>query len=67
MPFLTLVFVVELFGAIDLASMAFATNVAAGLGGLAFLVAGFGLANVLRRRPFGALPTASAASSWRCS
>ena len=54
-PLLALVFVVELFGAIDLDWSLWA-NLAAGLGGLAFLVAGFGLANVLRRRPFGALP-----------
>jgi len=54
-PFLALVFVVELFGAIDLDWSLWA-NLAAGLGGLAFLVAGFGLANVLRGRPFAALP-----------
>ena len=54
-PFLALVFVVELFGAIDL-DWSLATNLAAGLGGLAFLVAGFGVANVLRGRPFAALP-----------
>jgi len=32
------------------------SNLAAGLGGLAFLVAGFGLTNLLRNRRFGELP-----------
>ena len=66
-PLLALVFVGELLGAIDL-DWSLWTNLAAGLGGLAFLVAGFGLANVLRGRPLrGAAPQRRPRSSWRCS
>ena len=54
-PLLAFVFVGELLGAIDL-DWSLWSNLAAGLGGLAFLVAGFGLANLLRRRRFTELP-----------
>ncbi len=54
-PLLTLVFVGEMFGAIDL-DWAWYVNVAAAVGGLAILVAAWALGNVLRGRPPLALP-----------
>ena len=55
MPLLALVFVGELLGALDRDWSVWA-NLAAGLGGLAILLAGFGLANLLRGRRFFELP-----------
>ena len=52
---LTFVFVGEMFGAIDL-DWAWWQNVLAAAGGLLFLVVAFGVANVLRGRPFWSLP-----------
>jgi hypothetical protein len=52
---LTLVFVGQMFGAINL-NWPWYANVAAALGGLAFLVGVFGIANVVRGRPFWSLP-----------
>ena len=54
-PLLALVFAGELLGAVD-RDWSLWENLAAGVGGLAFLVAGFGLANMLRGRRFAELP-----------
>lgn len=54
-PLLALVIVVELLGAIDL-DWSLAANIGAGAAGLAILVAGFGLLNLARRRPFWSVP-----------
>ena len=54
-PLLALVFMGELFGAIDLDWSVWA-NLAAGLGGLTILVAGFAMVNRLRGRPPWSLP-----------
>lgn len=54
-PLLTLVFVGEMLGAIDL-DWSWVANVGAAIGGLAILLAVFMLANRLRRRPATALP-----------
>jgi hypothetical protein len=54
-PLLTLVFLGEMLGAIDL-DWTWAANVAAAVGGLAILVGAFVLANRLRGRPPAALP-----------
>ena len=66
-PLLALVFVGELLGAIDL-DWSLWSNLAAGLGGLAFLVAGFGLANLSARAPLRrAAAQRRPRSSWRSS
>ncbi|MEA2481058.1 MAG: hypothetical protein QOJ07_2980 [Thermoleophilaceae bacterium] len=52
---LTLVFVVEMFGAIEL-DWSFLANAGAALGGLALLVLAWGVANRVRGRPFWSLP-----------
>jgi len=54
-PLLALVFVAELLGAINL-DWSLWGNLAAGAGGLAFLLAGFGVVNLLRGRRFFELP-----------
>jgi hypothetical protein len=54
-PFLTLVFLIEMVNAFD--AEAGWTNLALGLGGLAILVATFGLLNVARGRRFLSIPT----------
>jgi hypothetical protein len=54
-PFLTLVFLGEMLGAIQLDWSLWA-NVAAALGGLVVLLAAFGVVNRLRGRPFWAFP-----------
>lgn len=55
LPFLTLVFLVTVAGALNLEWSAGA-NVAAFLGGIAFLLGAFGVLNVLRGRPFRSVP-----------
>jgi hypothetical protein len=52
---LTLVFLGEMLGAIDL-NWAWYANVAAAVGGLTVLLASYGVTNLLRGRPFWALP-----------
>ena len=54
-PFLTLVFLGEMLGAIQLDWSLWA-NVVAALGGLVVLLAAFGVVNRLRGRPFWAFP-----------
>jgi|SRR5215211_4945104 len=54
-PFLALVFLGEMLGAVQL-DWSLAANVAAALGGLAVLLAAFGLLNRLRQRPFWSFP-----------
>jgi hypothetical protein len=54
-PLLVLVFIGETLGAIDL-NWSLAANVAATVGGLAFLLGAYAVANVVRRRHFAALP-----------
>ena len=54
-PLLTLVFLGEMLGAIDL-DWAWYANVAAAVGGLLFLVAVWAISNVIRDRPPWALP-----------
>ena len=54
-PFLALVFVVELLGAINL-DWSLGANVAAAAGGLGILLGAFGLLNLARRRRFWAVP-----------
>jgi hypothetical protein len=56
LPFLTLVFVVEMLGAINLEWDSVAANVAAFLGGVALMLGAFGLLNVARGRPFASVP-----------
>ncbi len=56
LPFLTLVFLLDILGAINLEWSAIA-NVAAFLGGVVILLGAFGVMNVVRRRPFGSVPT----------
>ena len=65
-PLLAFVVVGELLGAVD-RDWSLWANLAAGLGGLAFLVAGFGFANCSAAGASPSCRTASAASSWRCS
>ncbi|ADB34919.1 hypothetical protein Kfla_5915 [Kribbella flavida DSM 17836] len=55
-PLLALVFVAEMLGATSLTWPVW-VNALAVLGGLAVLVGGFGLLNLLRGRPFWSLPT----------
>jgi hypothetical protein len=55
LPILTLVFVAELLGAIDL-DWSIWGNMLAIAGGISFVLAGFGLVNVARRRPFFSIP-----------
>jgi hypothetical protein len=54
-PFLTLVFLGEMLGAVQL-DWSLAANVAAALGGLVVLLVAFGALNRLRRRPFWSFP-----------
>jgi len=54
-PFLALVFLGEMLGAVQL-DWSLAANIAAALGGLAVLLLAFGLLNRLRERPFWSLP-----------
>jgi hypothetical protein len=54
-PFLALVFIGEMVGAIDL-DWSLLANLAAALGGLAFLLGAFGVLNRLRGRRFWSLP-----------
>lgn len=54
-PFLALVFLGEMFGAASL-SWSLLGNVAAALGGLALLLAAFGILNRVRERPFWSFP-----------
>ena len=54
-PLLALVFVAELLGAIDL-DWSLGTNLAAGVGGLAVLLAAVGMVNRLRGRRFFSIP-----------
>jgi hypothetical protein len=54
-PLLTLVFLVEMFGAIKL-DWPLLANIGAAVGGLAILIAAWALANVARRRPPWTLP-----------
>jgi hypothetical protein len=54
-PFLALVFIGEVLGAIQL-DWSFLANVAAATGGLAISVIAFGLVNLSRKRPFWSLP-----------
>ena len=54
-PFLALVFVIEVLGAINL-DWSLGANVAAAAGGLAILLGAFGLLNLARRRRFWAVP-----------
>jgi hypothetical protein len=54
-PLLALVLIGELLGATQL-DWSLQANIAAGVGGLAILIAAFGLLNRLRRRPFFSLP-----------
>jgi len=55
-PLLSLVFIAEMFGAIEL-DWPWWQNVLAVLGGLAVLLVGFGLLNKARGRDFSAIPT----------
>jgi hypothetical protein len=55
LPFLTLVFLVSVLGAINL-DWSFGANVLAFLGGLAILVGVFGVVNLLRGRRFASIP-----------
>ncbi|MFC6162612.1 hypothetical protein [Kribbella jiaozuonensis] len=54
-PLLVLVFLAEMLGAISL-NWPLWVNLLAALGGLAFLIGGFGVLNRLRGRPFWSLP-----------
>ena len=56
LPFLGLVFVVEMLGAINLEWNSVVANVAAFLGGVALVSAAFGLLNLARGRPFASIP-----------
>jgi len=56
LPFLTLVFLLELFNALDL-QFPWWGNVLALLGGAAFALGAFGLLNVARGRRFASIPT----------
>jgi hypothetical protein len=56
LPFLTLVFLLEIFNALNLEWVWWA-NVLALLGGLAILVGTFGVMNLARGRPFASIPT----------
>jgi hypothetical protein len=64
-PFLTLVFVVEVVHALDV--NAGRANLLLGLGGVVVLLGGFGLLNLVRGRRFLSIPTGSAFPSWSCS
>jgi hypothetical protein len=64
-PFLTLVFVVEVMNALDV--NAGWANLLLGLGGAVVLFGGFGLLNLARRRRFLSIPSGSASPSWSCS
>jgi hypothetical protein len=56
LPFLGLVFVVEMLGAINLGWHSVLLNVLAFLGGVAITVGAFGLLNLSRDRPFASIP-----------
>jgi hypothetical protein len=55
LPFLTLVFLVTVLGAVNL-DWSFGANVLAFLGGVAILLGVFGVVNVARGRPFASIP-----------
>jgi hypothetical protein len=57
LPFLVLVFVVEMLGAINLTWDSVVANVAALLGGVVLMVGAFGVLNVVRGRPFASIPS----------
>jgi len=63
-PFLTLVFVVEVMNALDV--NAGWANLLLGLGGAVVLFGGFGLLNVVRGRRFLSIPQ-RVSLSWLCS
>lgn len=56
LPFLGLVFVVEVLGAINLSWDSALANVAAFAGGVVLMLGALGVLNVLRGRPFASLP-----------
>ena len=56
LPFLGLVFVVEMLGAINLDWNSVIGNVAAVLGGVVLMIGALGLLNVIRARPFASIP-----------
>lgn len=56
LPFLGLVFVVEMLGAINLEWDSALANVAAVAGGVVLMLGAFGVLNVLRGRPFASIP-----------
>jgi hypothetical protein len=56
LPFLTLVFLVLVFGAVNL-QWSTPTNLAAFVGGAILLIGAFGVLNVVRGRPFRSVPT----------
>lgn len=55
LPLLTLVFLIEILGAINL-EWSLAANVAAFIGGIALLLGTFGVINLIRLRPFRSVP-----------
>jgi hypothetical protein len=57
LPFLGLVFVIEMLGAINLSWDSVLGNVAALLGGVVLMVGTFGVLNVVRGRPFASIPS----------
>jgi hypothetical protein len=56
LPFLALVFVVEMLGAVNLAWDSVLANVGAFLGGVALMFGAFGVLNVVRGRAFASIP-----------
>jgi hypothetical protein len=56
LPFLGLVFVVEMLGAVNLDWQSVVLNVLAFAGGVAIMVGALGLLNVARERPFASIP-----------
>jgi mycothiol synthase len=56
LPFLGLVFVVEMLGAVNLEWDSMLANVAAVAGGVVLMLGAFGVLNVLRGRPFASIP-----------
>jgi hypothetical protein len=57
LPFLGLVFVIEMLGAINLSWDSVLGNVAALVGGVVLMVGTFGVLNVVRGRPFASIPS----------
>jgi hypothetical protein len=56
LPFLGLVFLVEVLGAINLEWDSWLANVGAFLGGVVLMLGAFGVLNLLRGRPFASIP-----------